>query len=112
MLRRPKSIARQAAVLMAQNLESAEDASAWMVVFACKSVFQILHTSAAPLIASLIDCHLTSDTANLSYTLLRRVLTALIHHCNSSEQFSVVASLVVDRFCTLSQAEDVNHQQL
>ncbi|KAJ8593574.1 hypothetical protein M405DRAFT_810794, partial [Rhizopogon salebrosus TDB-379] len=52
------------------NLESAEDASTWMVVFACKSVSQTLHTSAAPLIASLIDCHLTSDTANLSYTLL------------------------------------------
>ncbi|KAJ8593563.1 hypothetical protein M405DRAFT_810716 [Rhizopogon salebrosus TDB-379] len=58
------------------------------------------------LIASLIDCHLTSDTANLSYNLLRRVLTALIHHCNGSEQCSVVVSLVVDRFCTLSQAED------
>ncbi|KAJ8581807.1 hypothetical protein M405DRAFT_831809 [Rhizopogon salebrosus TDB-379] len=60
------------------------------------------------LIASLIDCHLPSDTADLSCTLLRRVLTALIHHCNSSEQFSVVASLVIDRFCILSQAEDVN----
>ncbi|KAJ8586542.1 hypothetical protein M405DRAFT_843813 [Rhizopogon salebrosus TDB-379] len=35
-LRQLKSIARQAAVLMAQNLESAEDARAWMVVFACK----------------------------------------------------------------------------
>jgi hypothetical protein len=82
------------------------------ILISLRSVFQTLHTSAAPLIASLIDCHLTSDIANLSYTLLRRVLTALIHHCNSSEQFSVVASLVVDRFCTLSQAEDVNHQQL
>ncbi|KAJ8587398.1 hypothetical protein M405DRAFT_708142, partial [Rhizopogon salebrosus TDB-379] len=35
--RRLKSIARQTAVaLMAPNLESIEDASAWMVVLACK----------------------------------------------------------------------------
>ncbi|OAX32581.1 hypothetical protein K503DRAFT_870071, partial [Rhizopogon vinicolor AM-OR11-026] len=112
-LRRLKTVARQrAVVLMVQNLEGVEDASAWMVVFACKSVSQTLHTSAGSLISSLIDCHLTSDNARLSYTLLRRVLTALVHHCNGSEQFSVVACLVVDRFCTLSQAEDLNHQQL
>ncbi|KAJ8588221.1 hypothetical protein M405DRAFT_874409 [Rhizopogon salebrosus TDB-379] len=66
----------------------------------------VLYQLKRSLIASLIDCHLTSDTADLSYTLLRRVLAALIHHCNGSGQFSVVASLVVDLFCTLSQAED------
>lgn len=77
-----------------------------------QSVSQTLHTTAGSLIGSLIDCHLTSDNVELSYTLLRRVLTALIHHCNSLEQFSVIASLVVDRFCALSQAEDLNNQQL
>lgn len=36
-LRRLKSVARQKAViLMTQNLESVEDASAWMMIFACK----------------------------------------------------------------------------
>ncbi|KAJ8582296.1 hypothetical protein M405DRAFT_830893 [Rhizopogon salebrosus TDB-379] len=57
---------------MAQNLESVEDASAWMVVLACKPAvcFPNLHTGAGSLIASLVDCHLTGDTANLSYTLL------------------------------------------
>ncbi|KAJ8594511.1 hypothetical protein M405DRAFT_808946 [Rhizopogon salebrosus TDB-379] len=55
---------------MAQNLAGVEDDSAWMVVFACKSVSQALHTSAGSLIASLIDSHLTSDTADLSYTLI------------------------------------------
>jgi U3 small nucleolar RNA-associated protein 20 len=36
-LRRLKSVARERAViLMAQNLEGVEDASAWMVIFACK----------------------------------------------------------------------------
>ena len=77
-----------------------------------QSVSQTLHTTAASLIGSLIDCHLTSDNVELSYTLLRRVLTALIHHCNSLEQFSVVASLVIDRFCALSQAEDLDNQKL
>ncbi|KAG1731833.1 armadillo-type protein [Suillus paluster] len=112
-LRRLKSVARERAViLMAKNPEGVEDASAWMIVFACKSISQTLHTSAGSLMATLIDCHLTSDYPDLSYTLLRRVLTALIHHCNGSEHFSVVASLIVDRFCAVSQAEGANQQQL
>ncbi|KAG1818154.1 armadillo-type protein [Suillus subaureus] len=97
---------------MAQNLEGVEDASAWMMIFACKSVSQTLHTSAGSSMASLIDCHLTSDHPELTYTLLRRVLTALIHHCNGPEHFSIVASLIVDRFCAVSQADDTNHQHL
>ncbi|KAG2752966.1 hypothetical protein P692DRAFT_201706512, partial [Suillus brevipes Sb2] len=110
-LRRLKSVARERAViLMAQNLEGVEDASAWMVIFACKSVSQTLHTSAASSMASLIECHLTSDHPELSYTLLRRVVTALIHHCNGPEHFSIVASLIVDRFCAVSQADGINHQ--
>ncbi|KAJ8594519.1 hypothetical protein M405DRAFT_808970 [Rhizopogon salebrosus TDB-379] len=44
---------------MAQNLEGVGDDSAWMVVFACTSVSQALHTSAGSLTASLIDSHLT-----------------------------------------------------
>lgn len=112
-LRRLKSVARErAVVLMAQNLEGVEDASAWMMIFACKSVSQTLHTSAGSSMASLIDCHLTSDRSEMSYTLLRRVLTALIHHCNGPEQFSIVGSLIVDRFCAVSQADNVNHQHL
>ncbi|KAG1831616.1 armadillo-type protein [Suillus variegatus] len=112
-LRRLKSVARERAViLMAKNLEGVEDASAWMMIFACKSISQTLHTSAGSSIASLIDCHLTSDRPELSYTLLRRVLTALIHHCNGPEDFSVVASLIVDRFCAVSQTGGANHQDL
>ncbi|KAG2158692.1 armadillo-type protein [Suillus bovinus] len=112
-LRRLKSVARERAViLMAKNLEGVEDASAWMMVFACKSVSQTLHTSAGSSIASLVDCHLTSDRPELSYTLLRRVLTALIHHCNGPEGFSVIANLIIDRFCAVSQADGVNHQDL
>ncbi|KAG2102831.1 armadillo-type protein [Suillus discolor] len=112
-LRRLKSVARERAViLMAKNLEGVEDASAWMMIFACKSISQSLHTSAGSSIASLIDCHLTSDRPELSYTLLRRVLTALIHHCNGPEDFSVVASLIVDSFCVVSQAGGANHQDL
>ncbi|KAG1892884.1 uncharacterized protein F5891DRAFT_1209517 [Suillus fuscotomentosus] len=112
-LRRLKSVARERAViLMAKNLEGIEDASTWMMIFACKSISQTLHTSAGSSIASLIDCHLTSDHPELSYTLLRHVLTALIHHCNGPEDFSVVASLIVDRFCAVSQTGGANHQDL
>ncbi|KAG1882502.1 armadillo-type protein [Suillus subluteus] len=112
-LRRLKSVAREKAViLMAQNLEGVEDASAWMMIFACKSVSQTLHTSAGSSMAFLIDCHLTGDRPELTYTLLRRVLTALIHHCNGPEHFSIVASLIVDRFCAVSQADGANRQHL
>jgi hypothetical protein len=53
------------------------------ILTSLQSVSQTLHTSAAPLIASLIDCHLTNDTANLSYTLLRRVLNNFSVPCKS-----------------------------
>jgi U3 small nucleolar RNA-associated protein 20 len=46
-LRRLKSVARQrAVVLMAQNLEGVEDASAWMVVLACK--VRMLRSTSCP----------------------------------------------------------------
>ncbi|KAG2052972.1 hypothetical protein BDR06DRAFT_982935 [Suillus hirtellus] len=101
---RLKSVARERAViLMAKNLEGVEDASTWMMIFACKSISQTLHTSTGSLIASLIDCHLTSDRPELLYTLLQCVLTTLIQ---------VVVSLIVDCFCAISQTGGANHQDL
>ncbi|KAF8131840.1 armadillo-type protein [Boletus edulis] len=72
-LRRLKTSAREKAVLlMANNLDGVESASAWMLVFACKA----------------IDCYLTCEKSDLLSTVLRRALTSIIHHCKGADQFS------------------------
>ncbi|KAH7909651.1 armadillo-type protein [Hygrophoropsis aurantiaca] len=106
-LRRLKSTAREKAVtLMAESVDEVEDASAWMIVFACKSVSQTLHTTTPTVMAPLIDFYLGCDTPEAMYGLLRRVLTALIHHCKGPEQFSPVADLVVERFSVVAKLVD------
>ncbi|KAL4079019.1 armadillo-type protein [Scleroderma citrinum] len=98
-LRRLKSSAREKAVLlMAMNLTGVEDATTWMLIFACKSIAQSLHTTSASLVAPLIDDYLASDSPDPLYTLLRRTLTSLTHHCNGPEGFSTVAEAITSRF--------------
>ncbi|KIJ63496.1 hypothetical protein HYDPIDRAFT_133895 [Hydnomerulius pinastri MD-312] len=98
-LRRLKTSAREKAVLlMANNLDGVEDASAWMLVFACKSVSQTVHTTSPSLIAPVIDHYLSCESPDLLYSLLRRTLTSIIHHCKGAEQFSGIADVVVARF--------------
>ena len=50
--------------------------------------------------ACLIDAHLSTATeeSEIISRLLRRVLTALIHHCSTAEQFSPISELVIGRF--------------
>ena len=120
-LRRLKTSAREKAVLlMANNLDGVESASAWMLVFACKvgmpyflhlqcadslsrdtqSVSSTLHTTSPSIMGLVIDCYLTCETPDLLYTLLRRTLTSIIHHCKSAEQFSGIAEILIARFLT------------
>jgi U3 small nucleolar RNA-associated protein 20 len=40
----------------------------------------------------------------ITYTCLRRLLTALIHHCRGAEQFLPVSELLVERFINLSRS--------
>ncbi|KAG8220545.1 armadillo-type protein [Butyriboletus roseoflavus] len=100
-LRRLKTSAREKAVLlMANNLDGVEIASAWTLVFACKSVSSTLHTTSPSMIGPLIDCYLGCENPDLLYTLLRRALTSLIHHCKGAEQFSGIAEILTTRFLT------------
>ncbi|KAH7929562.1 hypothetical protein BV22DRAFT_1191955 [Leucogyrophana mollusca] len=106
-LRRLKSTAREKALnLMAESIDEVEDATAWMVVFACKSVSQTLHTTTASVMAPLIDFYLRCERPDALYGLLRRVLTALVHHCKGPEQFSTVAELIVQRLSATANLVD------
>jgi hypothetical protein len=123
-LRRLKTAPRARAVnLLAKNLEGVEDASAWAIVYACKvfpglqftflfpdtflqSVSQTLHTATTSIFTPLLAYHMTSETPQPTYTLIRRVLTALIHHVKNAGQFSPLADLLVEQFKTLAKSMD------
>ena len=47
-----------------------------------------------------------ADSLDDTFTLLRRVLTALIHHCKSAEQFSPVSDVVVKRYEDVIKSAD------
>ena len=108
---------------MAKNLTGVEDASVWMLIFGCKvrlaftflmihflmelalqSISQTLHSTSASLVSPVVDVYLSSDNPDALYTLLRRTLTSLIHHCKDAEGFSSITELIIAQFCsTVSQ---------
>ncbi|KAG9309435.1 hypothetical protein JVU11DRAFT_10689 [Chiua virens] len=112
-LRRLKTSAREKAVhLMANNLDGVEIASAWMLIFACKSVSSTLHTTSSSIIRPLIDCYLTSPDPGPLYTLLRRTLTSIIHHCKDAVQFSGVADPLITLFSTIVNQPPSNEVEI
>jgi U3 small nucleolar RNA-associated protein 20 len=136
MLRRLKGIWReQALVILADTVLGvvgehqgrADDACAWMVVFACKvcrmdaiiyvipltellqSISQTLHTVAPSIFQQLLHHYLSlpynSNSAesegsaeNRMFNLLRRTLTALVHHVKSADQFAPITELLIKIF--------------
>jgi hypothetical protein len=127
-LRRMKTGPREKAVqLIAQNAASIEDASAWVIVYASKvcriyfyqipnefefrvqSVSQTLHTCTPSLFEPLLSYHLSlaADSKSL-YTLLRRSLTALIHHVKNADQFTLVSEIVVHKLLTALKTTDAS----
>jgi len=61
-------------------------------------VSQTLHTATPSVVAPLLQAHLKSEEPALTYTCLRRFLTALIHHCKGPEDFLPVSELLTERF--------------
>ncbi|KAI0753565.1 hypothetical protein C8Q80DRAFT_1342693 [Daedaleopsis nitida] len=106
-LRRLKVALRGDAVqLVAAQSSSLGDVCAWIFVTACKSVSQTLHTVTESLVAPLIQYYLSCDVPDDVYTLVRRVLTALIHHCKGAEQFSPASDAVVRQFLKVVKTSD------
>lgn len=66
-----------------------------------------MHTSTTSIISPLLSYYLTSNAipSEQSYTLLRRVLTALIHHVKSAEQFAPLGDLLVEKFVHIVSTE-------
>ncbi|KAG6840218.1 hypothetical protein C0991_008139 [Blastosporella zonata] len=101
-LRRLKPAAREEAVrLLATQTAGIDDAAAWVVVFACKSVSQTLHTATPSLFAPLLAAHMASDDPEVTHTLIRRALTALIHHVKNPTAFAPLADLLVQQFTVI-----------
>ncbi|KAF9449246.1 hypothetical protein P691DRAFT_667809, partial [Macrolepiota fuliginosa MF-IS2] len=106
-LRRLKSSSRDHAVgLLAENAEGLEDASAWAVVFACKSISQTLHTSTVSIFTPLLAHYVSAENPDATYTLLRRSLTALVHHVKNAEQFQVSGDLLVHELTKVVNEQD------
>jgi len=53
----------------------------------------------------LLSYHMTSEAPEFTYTLIRRVLTALIHHVKNADQFTPLADLLVAQFTSLKPAD-------
>ncbi|KAJ7931499.1 armadillo-type protein [Mycena leptocephala] len=114
-LRRLKPEAKERAVVMLaesvmdQSASEVQDAAAWCVVYACKSVSQTLHTCTPSIILPLLNYHLAAppssptDLNPRTYTLLRRLFTALIHHVRNAENFASVGDVLVEKFILLTQ---------
>ncbi|KAG6844945.1 hypothetical protein H0H87_002278 [Tephrocybe sp. NHM501043] len=101
-LRRLKPAAREEAVrLLADQTAGIDDAAAWVVVFASKSVSQTLHTATPSLFGPLLTTHFASEDPEVTHTLIRRALTALIHHVKNHNAFAPLADLLVQRFTAL-----------
>ncbi|KAF8270231.1 armadillo-type protein [Lactarius quietus] len=105
LLRRLRAPQREAVVeLMAEDLTGVEDACAWAYIYSCKSVSQTLHTTTPSIIASLLKVHLRSQQHALTHKCFRRLLTALIHHCKSAEQFLSVSELLTEKFTAVARS--------
>ncbi|KAF7330551.1 DRIM domain-containing protein [Mycena venus] len=114
-LRRLKPEAKEKAVVLlagsviTQSADKVEDAAAWCLVYACKSVSQTLHTCTPSIILPLLNSHLSApplsstDPNPRTYTLLRRLFTALIHHVRNAENFASVGDVLVNKFISLTQ---------
>ncbi|KAF8641440.1 hypothetical protein AX16_009953 [Volvariella volvacea WC 439] len=111
-LRRLKPEMRDKAVeLMVESLEGLEDPIAWVFVHACKSVSQTLHTSTIPILNPLVACYLSCSNSESVHSLLRRVLTALIHHVKSADQFSSLGDNLIQRLTSLNLSATDTEQQ-
>jgi len=111
-LRRRKKEAREKAVaLLVDRTGDIEDASAWALVFACKSVSQTLHTCTISIFMPLLEYHLSSSAnTSTTNTLIRRTLTALVHHVKNAEQFELLSNLIVQKFSELLKLTDIKSE--
>ncbi|KAI0782968.1 armadillo-type protein [Abortiporus biennis] len=103
-LRRMKSATREKCTLLIVGTADA-DVAAWIFVSTCKSVSQTLHTTTPTIFTPLLGHYLSCDDPDISFTVLRRLLTALAHHCKTSEQYSPLSDILVKSFSDFNISE-------
>ncbi|KAK7691383.1 hypothetical protein QCA50_004782 [Cerrena zonata] len=103
-LRRLKSGAREE-ITLAIIASANPDVSAWVFVSACKSVSQTLHTTTSTIFLPMLQYYLECEDPELSFTVLRRTLTALAHHCKTAEQYSPLADILTDEAVTIDPSQ-------
>ncbi|CAE6338688.1 unnamed protein product [Rhizoctonia solani] len=103
-LKKPEK--ERAAQLSVGSLKDAPDFVTWCVVEATRAKqAQGIYTTATELIGPILDAHVGGSDG--TYVLLRRVLTALIHH-SKTESFAGIASVIVailERELTILESE-------
>jgi U3 small nucleolar RNA-associated protein 20 len=75
-----------------------------LFIISHQSVSQTLHTATTSIFMPLLAYHMTSEVPEPTYTLIRRALTALIHHVKKADQFTALAELLIGQFTTLSKS--------
>ena len=75
-----------------------------------QSVSQTLHTSTQSILTPLLNYHLTCSDPRHTSTLIRRYLTALIHHVKNADQFSPISRSLIDALTNadVDQEEKLN----
>ncbi|KAJ2918304.1 hypothetical protein MD484_g2111, partial [Candolleomyces efflorescens] len=96
-----------------------DDASAWVLVYACKSVSQTLHTATPSIINPLIQYYLNNTTPGneeATFNIIRRTLTALVHHVKNAEQFYALGNVVLQQLknvtASASAKRDGNEEEV
>jgi U3 small nucleolar RNA-associated protein 20 len=74
-----------------------------------QSVSQTLHTASVHILSAVVDAHLSSSESEQTTKLLRRTLTALIHHCKSSVEFAAIAQYSVAKLKELGSASSTEN---
>lgn len=71
-----------------------------------QSVSQTLHTSTPSIILPLISYNLKTDSPEPTFNIIRRMLTALIHHVKNADGFSSLGNLIVQQVKTTIKTGD------
>lgn len=84
------------------------------VRFASQSVSQTLHTTTTSIMRPLLEYHFStaaeSEAFHESFTVIRRVLTALTHHCKAAEQYSPISDILQEYLALSAKSGDTEHE--
>ncbi|KAI0090560.1 armadillo-type protein [Irpex rosettiformis] len=109
LLRRMKGDARERCVTNIASSASS-DVAAWVFVCSCKSVSQTLHSITPSIIRPLLQYYFStasnSEASEDTFTVIRRTLTALTHHCKAADQYSPITNILLEYLSRVTSSKD------